>query len=440
MKRFVVTKDILLRKESFGGLIINRKTFMYKEITHAEYEFLINLEKCSGYIKPAVLLTQNITGEKVRYHKFLRDGILEEKIADDIQCKETVNALTSPLEITLYPTLRCNMSCKFCFVKNVNKKDSIELSPSYWIDVIDQAKEMGVFSVSILGGEPTLYPDIIPLLESANESGMNITITSNGMDIPKNVLDSIVEFDNVVPVFSLQSMSELNKKLMGGDYHRTIETIEYLIEKGKRVRVNSVYTNQSIEDFQKIIDYCIQHKVERYSIGLYMDINKSNKDVKNHTFYDVRKLDEQLQRYVSNNHAAGRLIPSLEGCMLYTGYPEYEHDIRNITQYEKIYYGCRAGRTKLEIYSNGDVYPCICFENSIQPVSNITHNTLNEIWENDKYMKILRTGLPMKTECKECGYGVICNGGCPAVKQQIYHSFECMEKDPRCVLHSEVAK
>ena len=58
---------------------------------------------------------------------------------------------------------------------------------------------------------------------------MNITITSNGMNTSQDVLDAIVRFDNVVPVFSLQSMSELNQKLMGGDYHRTIETIEYLI-------------------------------------------------------------------------------------------------------------------------------------------------------------------------------------------------------------------
>ena len=269
---------------------------------------------------------------------------------------------------------------------------------------------------------------------------MNITITSNGMNTSQDVLDAIVRFDNVVPVFSLQSMSELNQKLMGGDYHRTIETIEYLIEKEKKVRINSVYTNQSLEDFYGIIDYCIQHKVDRYSIGLYMDTNKSNKNVKNHSFNEARKLDEQLKQYVSSRHSESDFMVSLEGCMLYTGYPEYEHDIRSITQYEKIYYGCRAGRTKLEIYANGDVFPCICFENSIHPVSNITRNSLEEIWKNDEYMKILREGLPMNIECKKCGYSIICNGGCPAVRQQIHHSFKCEEKDPRCVLHSEAVK
>lgn len=440
MKQFALTKDILLRKESFGGLVINRKTFMHKEISHTEYEFLNNLGKCAGYLKPAILLAQNTTGKKVKYHKLLRDGIIEEKATDEECCISIVNALTSPLEIALYPTLRCNMSCKFCFVKNVNKKDNIELPLSCWTDVINQAKDMGVFSISILGGEPTLYPDIISLLECANESGMNITITSNGMNVPQEVLDAIVRFDNVVPVFSLQSMSELNQTLMGGDYHRTIETIEYLMEKKKKVRINSVYTNQTLEDFYGIIDYCILHKVDRYSVGLYMDINKSNKNIKYHTFEEARKLDEELKHYVSSRHAESDFMVSIEGCMLYTGYPEYEHDIRRLTQYEKIYYGCRAGRTKLEIYANGDVFPCICFENSIQPVSNIVNNSLEEIWKNDEYMKILRKGLPMNMECEKCGYSIICNAGCPAVRQQIHKSFECEEKDPRCTLHSEVTE
>lgn len=440
MKQFSVAKDILIRKECFGGLVINRRTFMHKEITHAEYEFLNNLEKCAGYVKPAVLLTQNTTGKNVKYKKFLREGIIEECILKNTQYTSIANALNAPLEIALYPTLKCNMSCKFCFVKNVNKTISEELPVSSWIDIINQAKEMGVFSISILGGEPTLYPDIIPLLECANESGMNITITSNGMAVPEEVLDAIVRLNHVIPVFSLQSIGELNRYLMGGDYRKTIKTIDFLLAKKKEVRINSVYTNQSTEDFYRIIDYCVLHKIDRYSIGLYMDINKSNNGINVHTFKDARILDEKLKKYISAKYGKNKFIVSLEGCMLYTGYPDFEHDIWKISPYEKIYYGCRAGRTKLEIYANGDVYPCICFENAIQPISNITNSKLDDIWKNDEYMKKLREESALNLECQKCGYSVICNGGCPAVKKQLYHSFDCAEKDPRCELHSEVTK
>lgn len=450
-----VKDNLLIRPEFFGGIIINKINMQRLELTREETVYVCALKKFLGNAELACKAVRELTGNDIDTKRLLEYGIIQsETDLGDIRVNYVEGLkemrleffrvwnfahkhLSAPLEIAIYPTLNCNLNCKFCFVKNKNMGVG-EINANTWLKVLREAKEMNVLSLSILGGEPTRYKYIDELLKGINELKLRTTITSNGVGIKDSTKHMILNCEYIVPVFSIQSFSDKNQILMGVDYKRILETVKYMITNGKEVRINSVYTNQEIFEFHEIIDFCVKEGIERYSIGVYIDVNDNNEQVKKNRFYDARLLDEELQTYIVKKYGEGALDLSIEGCMLYTGYPELEHDIQEVSEFEQEYFGCRAGKSKLEIYSNGDVYPCICFENELIPTSNILERSLVDIWDNDVILNELRLAKTTNDECRHCGYNVICNSGCAAVKIKKFGPDYMKHKDPRCaIIHSK---
>jgi len=449
MYRF--NEDYIFRVEYFGGILINRRNFQILELGYNETVWLTALEFARGNLTCATKVTEALGySTEIDISKFINkkifSGIYKKslKSIDDIIFKtkekcmpifeDKNKKLAAPLEITIYPTLNCNLRCKFCFLKNCNKVIE-EINVEKWIKLIREAYEMGVLSISILGGEPTQYKKIDRLLREIDMIGINITITSNGVDIKESTQDILVNSKHIIPIFSLQALNEKNKMLMGVDYTNTVNTISQMIKRGKEVRVNSVYINQSEKDFYDIIDWCVDKGIKRYSIASYVNINPNNQNINNKTFFDFRQLTESIDNYVISKYKDVNFVCATEGCMIYSAYPELENDISELTEFEKHYYSCRAGRTKIEIYPNGDVYPCICFENEISPTGNICRKELNEIWHDDIFVNIFKNKQLCVEECNKCGFNIICNSGCLAMRYSTYGLAYDKHKDPRCILH-----
>ena len=80
-----------------------------------------------------------------------------------------------PTTLELYPTLLCNLSCRFCDTTLRHRKPTDELSPERLLGLVDEAAAAGVGRVFVLGGgEPLLRRDATPaLLRRVKEHGMD---------------------------------------------------------------------------------------------------------------------------------------------------------------------------------------------------------------------------------------------------------------------------
>ena len=76
------------------------------------------------------------------------------------------------------------------------------------------SKEKGVLSVSILGGEPSLYYDIDRLLLKCEELELNTVITTNGLMWREQTKEIVCSSKYITPVVSMQSLDNLNLLLM----------------------------------------------------------------------------------------------------------------------------------------------------------------------------------------------------------------------------------
>ena len=89
--------------------------------------------------------------------------------------------LKSGITICVTPSYRCNQNCSYCIVKNGGPKfpkDKCIKSAIEWLDYVDNFPEK-VGEVIISGGEPTLYYDLIELVNGLLKRGLFVNVYSN---------------------------------------------------------------------------------------------------------------------------------------------------------------------------------------------------------------------------------------------------------------------
>jgi Fe-coproporphyrin III synthase len=72
--------------------------------------------------------------------------------------------------LQVHPSLRCNLSCHHCYSSSGPQVGTMLDIGDLWAAVEDAAG-IGYETLALSGGEPLLYPDLVPLAEVSREVG-----------------------------------------------------------------------------------------------------------------------------------------------------------------------------------------------------------------------------------------------------------------------------
>lgn len=137
-----------------------------------------------------------MTAEKTeieRLEQFLRENFrLDERIA------AIKNRKLYSLEIEL--TRRCNLECIYCYNSSSRDPEIPDFDFELLKCVLKNAYEYGIRSITYLGGEPTLHPEINEIIKFTKAIGMEeVVLYTNGTVMNDRLLDTINTFvDSVV--------------------------------------------------------------------------------------------------------------------------------------------------------------------------------------------------------------------------------------------------
>lgn len=93
-----------------------------------------------------------------------------------------------PVRLALHLTDRCQLNCTHCFRDPGAKAVDLPLALARrTIDALVDA--FGIQRLALTGGEPTLYPALLPLLDHAAERGLLWTMVSNGERFPERLAE-----------------------------------------------------------------------------------------------------------------------------------------------------------------------------------------------------------------------------------------------------------
>ena len=274
-----------------------------------------------------------------------------------------------PGVILISPTMRCNLHCTGCYAANYSIKDDLELDI---IDrVLDEMEDLGIFWVTILGGEPFLRQDMWEIYEKHRNHFFQIF--TNGTLVDKEAARKLAALGNMLIIFSLEGFVEKTDTRRGkGVFQKVMAGMDNLREAGVPFGFSAMATRQNVDilvrdDFYDMLvekGCLIGWQFLYIPVGVNPDINLMP------TAEQRELLRVRGPRYIR------------------TQKPIFTIDFWNDAPHMG---GCIAGGQHfLHITSHGDVEPCIFIH---MAKDNIHDKSLKEII-NSPFFKAFRNRQP----------------------------------------------
>ena len=299
---------------------------------------------------------------------------------------------TGPDYIQFYPTLRCNRACEFCFNRSLpSVKD---MSPAAFREMLDVLARISVGTLDIIGGEPTMHPDIVKLIGEAVERGFSVNVSTNGSDL--QTLAEIVRIGEAVSAGV--SINDRN----------TLEQVRGFIERHKPV-IKSVF-HAGLD--RGMIDEILALKPNKFYL-IYLDA------------LDGADLRETVPFPRFMRVVAQSFAPHSIDTVYCSGFVP---DTKNLPELSRV--RCPAGTAKLGIMPDGSVYPCnLFFGRKEFFLGNILTDPFESIWRSPA-LAFFRAFSGNACQQRACEFHGQCHGGCPA--QSLVLSGDLTAPDPRC--------
>lgn len=183
----------------------------------------------------------------------------------------------------LYITFRCNARCGYC---NVWQDPVFAGHPELGADglrrCIDQLRSLGVSTLDITGGEPSLHRELEVAVQHAAGLGMAVEVTTNALRFAPS-MDGVVPYLASLNI-SLDTLSAQRFHAIRGTdtLNRTVALVARVRREqpGAPVKLISVVTEQNVNDLDGVIDFAGRHRVSVYLSPMfrYFGTQRSSRD------------------------------------------------------------------------------------------------------------------------------------------------------------------
>ncbi len=217
--------------------------------------------------------------------------------------------------------------CPYCYIPEMN---GTEMTLRQLCDLQHQLAEMKTPSITFGGGEPFIRSDIFDLAMHANDAGLDVAVTTNGVFVKDDP--------------RLRLFRQINVSLHGGNLS-LVERAVLAAKKHTMVGVNFIMSKQNLRYLKPTAELCKRNDLELLLLA-YKPLQGGMEQVV--AYKEVRALAWQLTK------DGVRVAADGTSCEL------------NVD-----------GNWFVDVGSNGDVYQCSFHRKSI---GNILQQSFSEIW------------------------------------------------------------
>jgi len=281
--------------------------------------------------------------------------------------------LSSPLELVLEVTNRCNLSCKYCYCDEcISNRYKQDISFNTFKKIIDEANDLDIFQVCINGGECFLLKDIFKMFDYMISKNLDFSIVTNGTLLRKKEIH-LLDKKGLIPnlQISIDSHNSDIHNIVRGKYEETVDAINLISTLCEdKPNLGSVIHKQNYSTYADTLRL-FSTKCSNFHL---MNVQTSKKAIENRDllFVDAYHLAEfwnNIQKVSSD---------------LKVNVDIYENDLKPLETAK--FTGCTAGKTKLVVKPNLNVIPCDITRNLI--LGNLKSQTIEEVWGSNKRKEI----------------------------------------------------
>ena len=165
-----------------------------------------------------------------------RDGFINAFVVNALlrgsqkrQAYSQKTGMRTPFTVLVSPTMRCNLHCEGCYASEYSPQS--DMSGALFQRIVDEAAEMGVYLITVLGGEPFMRRDLLDI--AAANPDTYFQVFSNGTLIKPEQIARIAELGNVALMLSIEGDEQTTDARRGaGTYRKLLGTMELLKKHG----------------------------------------------------------------------------------------------------------------------------------------------------------------------------------------------------------------
>lgn len=305
----------------------------------------------------------------------------------------------------------CNQNCLHCFLgQDLNKAAHVSLEETKKNIQVLVAK--GVKQLIISGGEPTLHPDIVSILEYAATFSLQIALLTNGATMQAQKLAPLLSKHGIIAKIPLLGWDETHDRMTqrAGSFKKALNTILTYLRAGVPVELGTTVTAINLSDTPKIRKFANRLGVKLEVSPLY----KMGYATENATILFADKED-QILRACQLDKQTARPIARQAAKQRPTTLDEQDYNAVNLKDGLSNKFEC--GQKIVALLADGTVSPCLLLRGKQFSQANYKDETLENILssahshsEFDEQMSLAR--IPV---CRDCEARFICKAGnCPA--------------------------
>ncbi|MDR2177561.1 MAG: radical SAM protein [Treponema sp.] len=297
-----------------------------------------------------------------------------------------------PKTLQIEITRRCPFNCSQCYK---TKLENTDMDFDYALGLMDTIEQKGVSLFVLNGGEPLLYPKIVPLLQRINKMETAVNIFSSGYGLTKEIVDLVKTSKNIYFYISLNGSSKEINGLSRQGYETAMKAVALLKAENAPFGINWVARHDNATDFVNMVSLC------RNSHAVYLSVIGNKLTGRNEMESPLIKSDlERIAAVINNNKDANKESePKLliESCFSM---------LSTYINAPKSGYGahCNAGISNCNINCDLSFQPCTHLKVVEQFAS------IMDYWHSSSVLKTLRDNPANNLEpCRQCRHRGICS-------------------------------
>ncbi len=292
-----------------------------------------------------------------------------------------------PEGVTFELTYGCNLRCLHCY-NPTHRMLPHELTTAEVCSILDQIADLGALNVTLTGGEPTIRPDIVPILRHARSQGLVLQLLTNATRMTPAFATVLWEVGVSQVNVSIYGATESTYERMTGipgSYAQFLRGLQCLAVSRTPVTVRMPVTTVNQEEI-----LACRALVEDHGFKFQYCLDMMPKTDGNHTPLQYRLSPEDKHRIDRT------LLP-----------PPVDEVVENSCASSSSFIECACGKSRFTVTPYGEMNLCVAFP---IPKYDLRKGSVKEGWDVLK-RTVDRAQPNERYDCPTCDVRPYCRQG-----------------------------
>ena len=300
--------------------------------------------------------------------------------------------LRAPFTVCLWLTDSCNLACKYCYAMPFSGR---RMDTDRVLGLIDELAYVGVFDLTLAGGEPMIHPAFLDIVERAVGRGLRVGVLSNGLKLDRRMreeLEARTDKRNFIVQISIDSADPAIGDVARGRTAEVVENIRALEGTSLDLQIACVISRANVDTAHTIID-AFYPLVKRFH---FLNIQRTARALEHPELLldesDCLKFWLRLNEH-RKNFPEDLFLPSLRVQLRSGGLTEVAPEFAVGEQASFECASCTAGWTHINVDAKFNVLGCDIAKDYTH-MGNVADRSFEAVWHSEQAEKVRNAPFP----------------------------------------------